>query len=200
MTAVKYITKPCIKCGESKVLTEFYTHPSTKDGRLNCCKKCFIAIAGTREKHPKDKAVNAGERLAIDKLKSVGIDAVPGKMTEYKYQDVVAAKVVRVEVKKAKLRKNGSYLFKFDNQVHSGMKSHVILLICDDGTEPTFHMFPSNAPVFFNGDGSRKMGVSYKPSAQHRFTGVMTLELMTAHRDKWNEVEIARQRIERKAA
>jgi hypothetical protein len=189
-------TKSCIKCNQNKPLTEFYTHPSTKDGHLNCCKPCFIAIAAARKKHPKDKAVNAGEILAIDKLKSVGIHAVPGKMTEYKYQDVVAAEIVRVEVKKATIR-GGKYLFKFDNQVYTGMRSHVVILICDDGLAPTFHVFPSDHPVFFNRTGQRKMGVHYQPFAKHRKHGNnhITPELMLVHKDKWSEIETARRQI-----
>ena len=32
--------KACIKCGESKELTEFNKHPQAADGHINVCKKC----------------------------------------------------------------------------------------------------------------------------------------------------------------
>jgi hypothetical protein len=32
--------KPCIRCGETKPITEFYTHPRMGDGHLNKCKLC----------------------------------------------------------------------------------------------------------------------------------------------------------------
>lgn len=34
--------KVCRKCRASKPLSEFYSCKDTKDGRVGCCKKCFI--------------------------------------------------------------------------------------------------------------------------------------------------------------
>lgn len=40
--------KPCIKCGVTKSLTEFYAHPKMADGRLGKCKSCTKIDANTR--------------------------------------------------------------------------------------------------------------------------------------------------------
>lgn len=195
MTTSDFTTKQCRACNEHKPLADYYPHPSTKDGYLNFCKPCFQKRTLHR-KHPKDQAVNAGERLAIDKLRSVGFDAMPGKMSEWKHQDVVCGQV-RVEVKKSVVSVDG-YLFKFDSQVHSGMKSHIILLICDDVESVTFHVFPSDHAVFFNKHGVRKIGLAYKPTAKHRklnskFT--LTPEIMNAHENKWELIRLMEGRI-----
>jgi len=34
------VSKPCFKCGDTKPLEEFYTHPRMLDGHLNKCKEC----------------------------------------------------------------------------------------------------------------------------------------------------------------
>lgn len=185
MTTSDFTTKQCRACNEYKPLIDFYTHPSTKDGYLNYCKSCFSQRT-LRRKHPIDVAVNSGEIAAIEKLRSVGIDATPGKMSQWRHQDVVCENVVRLEVKKSRL-KNDRYLFKFDSQVHSGMHSHLIFLICDNDEIMSYHVFESNHPVFLK-DGKRKMGVQYIPNAHHRKTrrtDVMTPELMESHEDNW---------------
>ena len=34
------LTKKCSKCGKELPVSEFYSHPSTKDGLMNSCKSC----------------------------------------------------------------------------------------------------------------------------------------------------------------
>ena len=41
--------KSCIKCGESKPLSEFYKHPYKKDGKQSHCKTCMIETTSTRQ-------------------------------------------------------------------------------------------------------------------------------------------------------
>lgn len=192
------LEKPCKKCGETKPLTDFYTHVSTKDGHLNTCKVCHL----NRMKHypavPREISGNPGEAIAVQKMKSLGIFAMSGKMSRWIYQDVIAWGAVRVECKKAIIR-NGKYMFKFDSQARNGTNSHLILLMCDDGYDISFHLFPSDHPVFFKRDGvRRKTGVQYEPFAKHRkLDGRYTLtpEIMVAHKDNWGLIEQKRQLI-----
>lgn len=51
-------TKPCIRCGESKTIDEFYTHPRMADGHLNkckgCCKKDAAIVSRTQKARERD--------------------------------------------------------------------------------------------------------------------------------------------------
>lgn len=38
-------TKPCVQCAEVKALTEYYEHPTARDGRAGTCKACLSARA-----------------------------------------------------------------------------------------------------------------------------------------------------------
>lgn len=43
-------TKVCIRCGQEKQISEYYTHPRMKDGHLNKCKKCCKSDAASNYK------------------------------------------------------------------------------------------------------------------------------------------------------
>jgi hypothetical protein len=55
--------KTCFKCGITKALSEFYTHPRMADGHLGKCKTCTKADTARRaiEKHD-------GKRLTYERL------------------------------------------------------------------------------------------------------------------------------------
>jgi len=44
--------KPCISCGETKALDEFYKHPAMLDGHLNKCKLCVKAYTRAHYRIP----------------------------------------------------------------------------------------------------------------------------------------------------
>lgn len=190
--------KLCKKCGEKKPLTDFYTHPGMKDGYLNTCKPCKNIQQKQYPPLPKEISGNLGEQLAVDRMRSLGLFAMTGKMSRWAWQDVIVWGCVRVECKWSPVSSEGDYIFKFDSQARRGMNSHVIVLICDDGMNRSFHVFPSNHPIFFGKDGQRKKGVQYKPFAKHRKLNgahTMTPDLMIGHKDNWQLIEQERQRI-----
>src|SRR5262245_57245350 len=113
--------KVCQKCGVVKPLTDFYRHPSTKDGHLNTCKPCKNIQQKQYPPVPKEISGNPGEQFAVDRMKSLGIFAMTGKMSRWAHQDVIIWGCVRAECKKAILH-DGTYMFKFDSQVRNGMK------------------------------------------------------------------------------
>jgi len=57
-----YSTKTCIKCGETKPLTEFYRHKKSKDGLRGECKTCCAAYARAYYANNRDAARDANRR------------------------------------------------------------------------------------------------------------------------------------------
>lgn len=60
------IEKECSVCGETKMLSQFYTHPGTKDGFLGECKICKNTKNKQYKPHSKEKAIDLGEKAAED--------------------------------------------------------------------------------------------------------------------------------------
>lgn len=56
------LTKKCSKCGKELPLSEFYSHPSTKDGLMSHCKGCHYTT--TRKNIAKRKAKKESESIA----------------------------------------------------------------------------------------------------------------------------------------
>lgn len=55
-------TKPCFKCGETKPLSDYYTHKRMADGHLGKCKDCTKRDARLRYEE-KREAINAYDRM-----------------------------------------------------------------------------------------------------------------------------------------
>lgn len=68
--------KACRQCGETKPLTEFYTHKKMADGHLNKCKDC---VKGRVAKH---REANIDRIRAYDRER--GFRGGPGHVAKYK--------------------------------------------------------------------------------------------------------------------
>ena len=62
--------KTCIKCGESKPLSDFYKNSITKDGKHSYCKKCLIDFSGTRHYRVKYNMTREDRQKLIDQQNS----------------------------------------------------------------------------------------------------------------------------------
>jgi hypothetical protein len=93
---------------------------------------------------------------------------LPGKALAYAHTDVVAFGCIRIEVKYAKLdrsRNREKYTFVTTPvQGQRGLLADVVMLICDDGSKHTFHLFRPDDPVFFI-KGRLKTGFTFTPGA-----------------------------------
>lgn len=176
-------------------LSEFYQRVGAADGYYTTCKKCYRSIARNYKSKPRGVASWSSEARAIDKLRSLGIYAAPGKTTEWPKIDMAAWGCVRIEVKTAKMV-NGNFRFELGHKTAERWKAHdLVMLVClwPDG-DPSYHIFDINDPVFWRG-GQLKSGVQYRVNGKHRkkrWYETMTVEKMEAHRDNWQLIEQVR--------
>jgi hypothetical protein len=172
-------------------LSEFYKHRPAADGLFPYCKECKKVLTRQQNAHCKNESTNIGEKLVIERLRSLGIYAVPGKSSEWFWIDVVAWGCVRIEVKYAR-EHNGAFKFSIGHK--DGLekeRSDIIVLVCLDNTYTTYHVFKSDHSVFYHKDGIAKQGVVYTPFAKFKHTDCLTLDnnLMLAHQEQWNLIE-----------
>ena len=187
-------SKACTRCKQVKPFTDFYTRSGNPHLLCSECKACMMQRSMTRIPVSAQTSLVPSETLAIEVLKRNGIHAMPGKALSYKDVDVIAFGCVRVEVKYAKLNRTKhreSYTFRTTpRQAQRGYLADVVLLICDDGDEPTFHVFKSDDPVFMI-KGRIKKGFVYSTGNKYQFRHapnrvVMTQPMMDAARDRWS--------------
>lgn len=169
--------RQCNACGEVLPFSAFYvrsgygTHdnPALEPGHFTTeCKACMKSRSKGKKRVPPWETQVKSEELAIAALMANGIWATTGKATQSPDVDVVAFGVVWIECKHAALsRERGRKGFKFNatpKQRERGYLGHIIMLICEwPGTHYTHHLFDTDAPYFYNDDGSLKSGYVYVP-------------------------------------
>jgi len=195
-------TKVCKTCHIEKPLTDFYGSPGSKDKHAIICKECakayFRQSYPTLNRNQRDSASGRPtENFVISKLRSLGIFATSGKASEFKWCDVVAWGCVTIEVKTSALPKDKKFKFNFTPvQQKRGIQAALMLLVCDYGNVATFHMFPSDHPVFYHSDGTLKKGLGYTPGtlSQKMLTNniALTKTLMTQYENNWGLIEKCR--------
>lgn len=176
-------------------ITEFYTRVGSADGYYTMCKVCFRAISKQHPPKPKGVASYDSEQRVIDKLRSVGIFASPGKQGIWEHTDVLAWGCIRVEVKTAKC-KNERFVFPLGHKSIERFKAHdVVVLVClHEGQEPSYHVFLSNDAIFYK-KGELKNGVTYQPAHKRTMDkgwDTLTTEIMNAHENRWDLIETVR--------
>lgn len=165
------ISKPCARCKKPKPLSDYYVRSGvenpTDPGHYNSeCKECLKSRGKDKGNvHPTVPRAET-EIYAIDKLKSVGIPALPGKAVHAADVDVVAFGCVWIEIKYAKLKRHrGQESFVFSStkrQTQRGYLAHLVMLICDYEDHKTFHLFRSNHEAFYI-YGRVKIGFVFTP-------------------------------------
>lgn len=192
----------CKTCQIEKPITEFY--PRGGGMYFTECKDCYQKRGRSRQRrNVRQIPYHPTEQIAISKLCSLGIPAVPGRAISAYHTDVVAWGAVNIEVKYSSLKANEGRTFSFSvtpDQKKRGVTAHLLMLICDYEDRKTFHVFPPNHPVFFC-NGSRKLHLGYTPddylrTVRHEQNGMsMTDALMREFQDRWDLIEALRLEI-----
>lgn len=169
---------------------EFYDH-------MGMCKACQVARAKTYTKYGKDESSEPGELLVINKLRSLGIYAAPGKASEFSRLDVVAWGCVRIEVKTAKVGISGRFHFGMGHKKKGKEyeRSDLVVFVCLD--DPiSYHVFPSEHPALYHSDGRAKKSIAYSPSAKftHSSPGLDN-DNMSYYQNAWDQIEAIRQSV-----
>lgn len=204
------VNRQCEQAGVVQPYSAFYVrsgqaNPTEAGHYTSECRACYKrrsrAVVERRLSATEPRAVS--EVMAISYLHRHGIVALPGKAYLASDVDVVAWGCVRVEVKYSTLREGYTEGYKFSltpRQKERGLLADVVLLICDDGEVPTFHLFRPEDTVFYFLDGRRKGGLLFVPGRleqrKHQQNRVsMTQPMMDAAKDKLELIEAARLRI-----
>jgi hypothetical protein len=181
----------CDRCGLPKPRSEYYTRSGMPHLILNGCKECRKAAERAKAGIPRDPhAVHTpSEAWVIERLKSVGIPALPGKALHYAHADVVAFGCVLIEVKSSTLT-HGMFRFPFTPiQYKSRIRGDLIVLVCDYGDNKTFHVLSTGHDIFFDAKGNRKTAVHFVPgqmaAVKHARRHVLVQPIMDAAQDKW---------------
>jgi len=64
-------TKQCRICGSVKPLTEFYTHPGTRDGHQTMCKSCMRAYARVQKQQWRERQREMRNEIADTQMKRI---------------------------------------------------------------------------------------------------------------------------------
>lgn len=198
--------KTCNACHIEKPFSEFYQrsgfskdNPPTLSGHYQVeCKDCMRERSRNHIRVAKIVSLVPSEIMAMNRLHSVGIPALPGKAVSAADVDVVAYGCVWIEIKYGKLAWNhGGECFKFSatpKQRERGFLADLVLLICEyPNNDATYHLFDAKHPVFYM-KGRLKVGWQFTPGAMEAKKHgnnrvVMTQPLMDAAQDAYWLIE-----------
>jgi hypothetical protein len=202
------LSKPCRRCKIDKPLTEYYKrsgvdNPIAPGHYQSECIDCLKERSKTTPKFSRNIPLTVGEIHCIDYLNRHAIYAAPGKSVYAADVDVVAWGCVKIEVKHAILRlKNGREQYTFTatpQQMKRGFLAQVVVLICEDAGELTYHWFDAKDPVFYM-KGRTKSGFTFVPGRFEPLKHgnnrvVMTQGMMDNALDRLSLIEENRLRI-----
>lgn len=194
MSTIYATTKLCNACETTKLLTDFYKHPSSKDGYHKACKDCYKAHRKHYRPKSKEFASLLSEQSIINLLRARGIYATAGKNSEYKYVDVVAWGCVKIEVKFSHITPRCRFNWTFTpTQMKNGIKSDVVILVAIEPHEANYYVFSTDHPCFYLPNGTLKHGITYRPNARaysnNRYGASLTDEIMKSQFEAWDLIE-----------